>query len=194
MLAAQPYLYHSRLSAYLNTGLLLPREICQLAEAAYRKNKVPINAAEGFIRQILGWREYVRGIYWLYIPNYAQENYFAADKKLPDFYWGSPTNMFCIAEVVRQTYDYAYEWVESPNTLGMALFGDGGLMASKPYAASGKYIKRMSNFCQNFRYDPSEVVGENACPFNSLYWDFLSRNQKKLRNNQRMNYKKYQLS
>lgn len=224
MLAAQPYLYHSRLSAYLNAGLLLPREICQLAETAYRKNKVPINAAEGFIRQILGWREYVRGIYWLYMPNYAQENYFAADKQLPDFYWGSPTNMYCIAEVVRQTYDHAYshhiqrlmitgnfallaginplnvcewylevyadayEWVELPNTLGMALFGDGGLMASKPYAASGKYIKRMSNFCKNCSYNPDEVVGENACPFNSLYWDFLSRNQKKLRNNQRMNY------
>jgi deoxyribodipyrimidine photolyase-related protein len=224
MVKGEPYLYHSLLSSYINLGLLLPLEVCQKAEAAYRQGKVPLNAAEGFIRQILGWREYVRGIYWLKMPEYANLNYLEAKNPLPNFYWGSETHMVCIAEAVAHTRDYAYshhiqrlmvtgnfaliagldvkavqewylavygdayEWVEMPNTLGMALFGDGGILGSKPYAASGKYIQKMSNFCKQCKYDPQDTVGENACPFNALYWDFLARNRDKLKNNQRIFY------
>ena len=224
MMLGEPYLYHSLISSYLNAGLLLPLEICQKAENAYHTNKAPLNAVEGFIRQILGWREYVRGIYWHHMPAYADLNYFNATLPLPDFYWGEKTNMVCISEAVRHTRDHAYshhiqrlmitgnfallasldvrqvqewylavysdayEWVEMPNTLGMALFGDGGILASKPYAASGKYIQRMSNYCETCRYTPNEMTGDTACPFNALYWDFLVRNASKLRGNQRMSY------
>ena len=222
MMLGEPYLYHSLISSYLNAGLLLPLEICQKAENAYHTNQAPLNAVEGFIRQILGWREYVRGIYWHHMPAYGDLNYFNATLPLPDFYWGKETNMVCISEAVRHTKDHAYshhiqrlmitgnfallagldvrqvqewylavysdayEWVEMPNTLGMALFGDGGIMASKPYAASGKYIQRMSNSCETCRYSPNEMTGDTACPFNALYWDFLARNESKLRGNQRM--------
>jgi deoxyribodipyrimidine photolyase-related protein len=224
MVAGEPYLYHSLLSSYLNAGLLLPLEVCQKAEAAYRASKAPLNAVEGFIRQILGWREYIRGIYWHFMPEYGQRNTLNATHPLPDFYWGANTHMFCMAESVRHTRDHAYshhiqrlmitgnfallagldvkavqawylavysdayEWVEMPNTLGMALFGDGGVVASKPYAASGKYIHRMSNYCQTCRFDPDEMTGETACPFNALYWDFLVRHEEKFRRNQRMPY------
>jgi deoxyribodipyrimidine photolyase-related protein len=224
MVAGEPYLYHSLISSYLNVGLLLPLEICERAEAAYRKEKVPLNAVEGFIRQILGWREYIRGIYWHFMPEYGERNRLNATRPLPEFYWGAPTNMFCMAETIRHTRDHAYshhiqrlmitgnfallaglsvaqtqewylavysdayEWVEMPNTLGMALFGDGGVVASKPYAASGKYIHRMSNYCEKCKYDPDEMTGEKACPFNALYWDFLVRHADKFRGNQRMPY------
>jgi deoxyribodipyrimidine photolyase-related protein len=224
MVAGEPYLYHSLLSSYLNAGLLLPLEVCQKAEAAYRASKAPLNAVEGFIRQILGWREYIRGIYWHFMPEYGQRNTLNATHPLPDFYWGANTHMFCVAESVRHTRDHAYshhiqrlmitgnfallagldvkavqawylavysdayEWVEMPNTLGMALFGDGGVVARKPYAASGKYIHRMSNYCQTCRFDPDEMTGETACPFNALYWDFLVRHEQKFRRNQRMPY------
>jgi deoxyribodipyrimidine photolyase-related protein len=224
MVAGEPYLYHSLISSYLNAGLLLPLEICQKAEAAYRAGKAPLNAAEGFIRQVLGWREYVRGIYWHFMPEYAERNSLDATRPLPDFYWTAKTHMFCIAEAVRHTRDHAYshhiqrlmvtgnfallagldvkqvqkwylavysdayEWVELPNTLAMALFGDGGVVASKPYAASGKYIHRMSNYCKQCKYDPDEMTGERACPFNALYWDFLARHEEKFRGNQRMSY------
>ncbi len=224
MVAGEPYLYHSLISSYLNAGLLLPLEVCLRAEAAYRAGNAPLNAVEGFIRQILGWREYIRGVYWHFMPEYGERNVLNATRALPDFYWGAPTQMFCIAESVRHTRDHAYshhiqrlmitgnfallagldvkavqewylavysdayEWVEMPNTLGMALFGDGGVVASKPYAASGKYIHRMSNYCKQCKYDPDEVTGENACPFNALYWDFLVRHEDKFRGNQRMPY------
>ncbi len=222
MVVGEAYLYHSLISSYLNAGLLLPLEICQLAEAAYRSGNAPLNAVEGFIRQILGWREYVRGIYWQHMPGYAQLNFFEAKRPLPHFYWTADTGLFCVAEAVRHTRDHAYshhiqrlmvtgnfallagisiteicewyllvyadayEWVELPNTLGMALFADGGIMASKPYAASGKYIHKMSNFCQHCQYDPMQTLGEKACPFNALYWDFLARHEDKLKNNQRL--------
>ena len=176
MVAGDPYLYHSLLSCYLNAGLLLPLEICQAVEAAYRAGKAPLHCAEVFIRQILGWREYVRGTYWLHMPGYAERNYLEAHRQLPEFYWTAETGMFCMAEAIRHTRDHAYshhiqrlmltgnfallaglepaevcewylivyadayEWVELPNVLGMALYGDGGIMGSKPYAASGKYI------------------------------------------------------
>lgn len=224
MVAGEPYLYHSLISSYLNAGLLLPLEICTRAEAAYRAGAAPLNAVEGFIRQILGWREYIRGIYWHFMPEYGTRNHLRATRPLPDFYWGASTHMFCIAESVRHTRDHAYshhiqrlmvtgnfallagldvravqawylavysdayEWVEMPNTLGMALFGDGGIVASKPYAASGKYIHRMSNYCEQCPYDPEQMTGENACPFNALYWDFLVRHEDIFRGNQRMPY------
>ncbi len=224
MVAGEPYLYHSLISSYLNVGLLVPLEICQKAQVAYHAGKAPLNAVEGFIRQILGWREYVRGIYWYFMPEYAERNTLNASRPLPDFYWTANTQMFCMAETVRHTRDHAYshhiqrlmitgnfallagldvkqvqvwylavysdayEWVEMPNTLGMSLFGDGGVVASKPYAASGKYIHRMSNYCTQCKYDPDEMIGEKACPFNALYWDFLVRHQDMFRGNPRMPY------
>ena len=224
MVADEPYLYHSLISSYLNAGLLLPLEICQKAEAAYRAGTARLNAVEGFIRQVLGWREYIRGIYWHHMPEYGERNSLNALRPLPDFYWTAETEMFCVAEAVRHTRDHAYshhiqrlmitgnfallagldvkqvqawylavysdayEWVEMPNTLGMALFGDGGVVASKPYAASGKYIHRMSNYCEKCTYNPDEMTGEKACPFNALYWDFLVRHEDKFRGNQRMPY------
>ena len=224
MLSNEVYLYHSRLSFYLNAGLLLPLELCRMAEDAFKQKLAPLNAVEGFIRQILGWREYVRGIYWLLMPDYANRNYFNASKPLPSLFWGKDTQMLCMKEVVRQTeteayshhiqrlmitgnfallaglnpkevcewylavYADAYEWVELPNTLGMALYADGGVMASKPYAASGKYIQKMSNFCKSCVYNPGEVLGENACPFNSLYWNFIAQHQDKLKSNPRLHY------
>ena len=202
----------------------MPLEICKKVEEAYKAGKAPLNATEGFIRQILGWREYIRGIYWHLMPKYAERNTLNATRPLPEFYWTANTEMFCVAEAVRHTLDHAYshhiqrlmitgnfallagldvkqvqewylavyadayEWVEMPNTLGMALFGDGGIVASKPYAASGKYIHRMSNYCKDCKYDPDDMTGENACPFNALYWDFLVRHEEKFRGNQRMPY------
>lgn len=224
MVKEDPYLYHSVLSAYLNVGLLQPLELCKMAEAEYHAGHLPLNAVEGFIRQILGWREYVRGIYWLSMPDYAQLNYFSAEEMLPAFYWGAPTQMRCIREAVQHTQKYAYshhiqrlmvtgnfallagirpdlvcdwylavysdayEWVELPNTLGMALYADGGIMASKPYAASGKYIHRMSNYCDSCTYKPTITTGDKACPFNALYWNFIDKNQPQLRLNQRLAY------
>lgn len=224
MVLGEPYLYHSLISSYLNAGLLLPLEICRMAEEAYRAGKAPLNAVEGFIRQILGWREYVRGIYWLHMPTYGDMNFFDAVEPLPAFYWTADTKMTCVSEAVQHTRDHAYshhiqrlmvtgnfallagldvkqvqewylavysdayEWVEMPNTLGMALFGDGGIMGSKPYAASGKYIHKMSNFCTRCPYNPNETTGKDACPFNALYWDFMARHQDKLKQNHRLPY------
>jgi deoxyribodipyrimidine photolyase-related protein len=224
MITNETTLYHSKLSFYLNAGLLLPLELCRMAETAYLEGKAPLNSVEGFIRQILGWREYVRGIYWSFMPDYKELNHFQATRDLPSFFWGSKTNMFCIQEVVRQTsveayshhiqrlmitgnfallaginpqqvcewylavYADAYEWVELPNTLGMALYADGGLMASKPYAASGKYIHRMSTFCDSCAYNPNDLLGEKACPFNALYWNFLHQNQAALETNPRLHF------
>jgi len=222
MAKGEPYLFHSLISSYLNIGPLLPMEICKLAEAAYRASKAPLNAVEGFIRQILGWREFIRGIYLLHMPDYSQLNSLNALRPLPDFYWTGNTKKACVAEAVSHTCDHAYshhiqrlmitgnfallagldvkqlqdwylgvysdafEWVEMPNTLGMALHGDGGIVGSKPYAASGKYIDRMSNYCSRCKYDPEITVGEKTCPFNALYWDFLARHEKDFRPNRRM--------
>ncbi len=222
MWTAQPWLYHSRLSVALNLKLIHPRRVIAAAEDAYRKGLCSLAAAEGFIRQILGWREYVRGIYWLRMPEYAEANELGAHRPLPWFYWTGDTEMQCLSEALGQTLQYGYahhiqrlmvtglfalllgvepkqvhewylaiyvdavEWVELPNTLGMSQFADGGVMASKPYAATGKYIDRMSNYCRGCRYDPAEAVGPNACPFTTLYWDFLLRHEDRLRKNQRM--------
>ncbi len=218
----QPFLYHSLLSAALNLKLLRPREVVEAAEAAYRNGDVPLPSAEGFIRQILGWREYVRGIYWEFMPEYGKRNALEAKEPLPDFYWTGDTEMVCLAESIGQTLKYGYahhiqrlmvtglfslllgvepkqihewylavyvdavEWVELPNVIGMSQFADGGLMASKPYVATGKYIQRMSNYCSSCPYDPAKSVGEDACPFTTLYWDFLDRHRKRLEKNTRM--------
>jgi deoxyribodipyrimidine photolyase-related protein len=222
MAEAEPTLFHALLSTSLNLGLLLPLDVCRRAEAAWRDGRAPLNAVEGFIRQILGWREYVRGLYWLKMPEYARMNALGADRALPGFYWSADSGMACIDAVVRQTHDLAYahhiqrlmvtgnfallagldpvevndwylcvyadafEWVELPNTHGMALHADGGVMASKPYAASGRYIDRMSDHCRHCRYDVREAVGERACPFNALYWDFLARHRTRFERNPRM--------
>ena len=222
MLVGEPFLYHSILSAYINAGLLDPLHVCRRVEAAYRAGKVPLNAAEGYIRQIIGWREYVRGIYWLKMPEYASENFFGHARPVPDFYWTAETDMTCLRAAITQTktqayahhiqrlmltgnfallagvspqalhewylmvYADAYEWVELPNTLGMSQFGDGGLLASKPYVASGAYINRMSNYCKTCRYKVTQPHGDDACPFNALYWHFLARHRDKLAGNPRM--------
>lgn len=222
MWSGQPWLYHSRISAALNLKLLDPREAVNAAEKAYREGSAPLAAAEGFIRQILGWREYVRSIYWRHMPEYADLNALDAHAPLPDFYWTGKTEMNCLREAIGQTLSHGYahhiqrlmvtglyallagveprqihewylsvyvdavEWVELPNVLGMSQFADGGVMASKPYAASGKYIQRMSNYCDGCRYDPAKSSGPSACPFTTLYWDFLERNESKLRSNPRM--------
>lgn len=229
MLQGEPWLFHSHLSFYLNCGLLLPLECVRACEQAYYEKKAPLNAVEGFIRQVIGWREYVRGIYWLKMPDYAQTNFFKTKRKLPNFYWTGNTKMNCLKQCVIETkqnayahhiqrlmvlgnfaliagidpkdvnawfltvYADAYEWVELPNVSGMALFADGGLLASKPYAASGSYIHKMSDYCQSCSYKVNKKNGPDACPFNYLYWDFLARNHDKLSNNQRMGliYKLY---
>jgi deoxyribodipyrimidine photolyase-related protein len=222
MKAGEPFLHHAVLSPYLNIGLLTPREVCEAAEDAWRRCEAPLNAVEGFVRQILGWREYVRGIYWLRMPDYAGTNALEARRALPAFYWTGRTAMNCVARVVDETRRHAYahhiqrlmvtgnfallagldpaaveewylsvyadafEWVELPNTHGMALFADGGLLASKPYAASGAYIDRMSDYCGSCRYDPGLKSGADACPFNVLYWNFLIENRQRLGRNPRM--------
>jgi len=222
MVAQEPFLWHSILSPYINVGLLDPLDLCREVERRYRAGKVPLNCAEGFIRQIIGWREYVRGVYWHEGPDYGQRNALGATRSLPGFYWTGDTDMRCLAQAIGQTIDHAYahhiqrlmvtgnfallagidphqvhiwylevyadayEWVEMPNTIGMALFADGGLLGSKPYAAGGAYINRMSDYCGGCRYDVKQRVGEDACPFNALYWDFLDRNARKLRSNPRL--------
>ncbi len=222
MLAGEPLMNHSLLSAYLNMGLLDPLDVCRRVEDAWRAGHAPINAAEGFIRQVIGWREYVRGVYWRLMPGYLERNALSARRDLPWFYWSGETDMACIAQVVGQTRDMAYahhiqrlmitgnftllagidpaqvhewylavyadafEWVEAPNTIGMSQFADGGAMASKPYAASGNYISRMSDYCGGCAYSPTVKNGPKACPFNYLYWDFLDRNRAVLGDNHRL--------
>ncbi|MDP3459845.1 MAG: cryptochrome/photolyase family protein [Hyphomonas sp.] len=222
MAKGEPWMWHSLLSVYINCGLLDPLDVCRRAEAEWREGRAPLNAVEGFIRQIIGWREYVRGIYWLKMPAYAQTNTLNAHRPLPNFYWTGETDMRCMAEAIGQTkrhayahhiqrlmvtgnfaliaglspaevnewyllvYADAYEWVELPNTHGMALHADGGLMASKPYAASGNYINKMSDYCSSCAYDVASKSGAKACPFNYLYWDFIARNRETLAGNPRM--------
>ena len=216
------WLYHSHISCALNLKLLNPREVVAAAEQAYHQGRAPLSAVEGFIRQILGWREYVRGIYWTQMPEYATRNAMDAQAKLPDFYWTGHTDMSCLRDALTQTLEHGYahhiqrlmvtglyalllgvkpqevhqwylsvyvdavEWVELPNTIGMSQFADGGLMASKPYVASGKYIDRMSNHCKGCKYDPSKATGGDACPFTTLYWDYLKRHHESLAKNPRM--------
>jgi deoxyribodipyrimidine photolyase-related protein len=222
MLQDEAWMFHAHIGLYLNTGLLLPLECIAAAEQAYHRGQAPLNAVEGFIRQILGWREFVRGLYWQNMPGYETLNFFDAQRDLPDFYWTADTRMNCLRQSVQETIDHAYahhiqrlmvlgnfallagilpaqvndwflsvyadafEWVELPNVSGMALFADGGKLASKPYASGGGYINKMSNYCKGCSYSVTAKNGPKACPFNYLYWDFLNRNRAKLRANPRV--------
>jgi deoxyribodipyrimidine photolyase-related protein len=222
MLTDARFLYHGVISLYLNCGLLDPLAVCRAVEAEYRAGRAPLNAAEGFIRQIIGWREYVRGVYWLKMPAYADSNALGATRPLPWFYWSGETDMACLRACIAQTreeayahhiqrlmvtgafalmagvapreihawylivYADAYEWVEMPNTLGLSQYADGGLLASKPYAASGAYIDRMSDYCAGCAYDVRAKAGPRACPFNLLYWDFIARHRDRFVRNPRM--------
>ena len=222
MWPGDPWLYHAHLSAALNLKLLNPREVVAAAEAAYHDQRAPLASVEGFIRQILGWREYVRGIYWTQMPGYLERNALDAHEALPAWYWTGATDMACLRDALAQTLAHGYanhiqrlmvtglfalmlgvepkqvhawylavyvdavEWVELPNTLGMSQYADGGVMGSKPYIATGKYIQRMSPHCKGCRYDPAQRSGDTACPYTTLYWDFLMRHEATLARNPRM--------
>ena len=222
MVEGEPFMFHAHIGLYLNCGLLSPQQAIIAAENAYHAGAAPLNATEGFIRQILGWREFVRGLYWLKMPEYAERNALEAHRPLPAFFWTADTKMNCLKQCVSETHDHAYahhiqrlmvlgnfallaglspkevnewfmivyadayEWVELPNVSGMALYADGGVLASKPYASGGAYIERMSNYCRSCHYKVKQKNGEQACPFNYLYWDFLIRHQDRLSGNARM--------
>ncbi len=215
-------LYHSMLSTSINIGLLDPLDLCHRAQAAYREGRAPLNSVEGFIRQIIGWREYVRGFYWYCMPDLAEANALEAARPLPEFFWTGETDMRCLADCIRSTrenahahhiqrlmvlgnfcllagidpkavqdwylavYADAFEWVELPNVAAMILYADGGRLATKPYAASGNYINTMSDYCSECRYKVSRKTGEDACPFNPLYWHFMDRHREKLSSNHRI--------
>jgi len=222
MWPGDPWLYHAHLSAALNLKLLNPREVVAAAVAAHREGHAPLASVEGFVRQILGWREYVRGVYWTQMPGYLERNELNAEHDLPAWFWTGGTDMACLRDALTQTLEHGYanhiqrlmviglytlmlgvqpkqvhawylavyvdavEWVELPNTLGMSQYADGGVMGSKPYIATGKYIQRMSPHCKGCRYDPAQRSGDNACPFTTLYWDFLMRHETALARNPRM--------
>ncbi len=215
-------LFHSLLSFALNVKMLNPREVVERVEADWRCGRTPLAAAEGFIRQILGWREYVRGIYWAQMPGYDQHNYFGHTTPLPAWFWTGHMRMNCLAAAIGGSlhnahahhiqrlmvignfallagldvqalhrwylgvYIDAFEWVELPNTLGMSQFADGGLLATKPYVGSAAYIDRMSDYCKGCAYDRKQRLGDTACPFNALYWDFHQRNATLLQHNPRI--------
>jgi deoxyribodipyrimidine photolyase-related protein len=224
MVTGNPYLYHSRLSSSLNLHLLDPRDAIERAVEAYQRKKASLNSVEGFVRQVLGWREYVRGIYWREMPDYEKRNGLEAELPMPAFMWTAETEMNCVHQCVSQLIEHAYahhiqrlmvlglfclllgvrpqlvnrwhlsmyidaiDWVSLPNVLGMSQYADGGLLATKPYCASGAYIQRMSDYCRDCRFDSKRATGDNACPFTTLYWDFLARNQDRLRSNRRLNF------
>ena len=224
MITGEYTMFHSLISPYLNLGLLTPLEVIKTIEEAYHKHDYPLNSIEGLIRQILGWREYMYGLYQIMDDDYSQKNWFNHDYALPDFYWNSQqTDMNCLHQTLKQIEETgyahhiqrlmilsnfaliigvipqeikewfhaafidAYDWVMVPNVIGMGQFADGGILASKPYAASANYINKMSDYCKNCVYDKNKRTGDNACPFNFFYWDFLSRNQEQLQSLGRMN-------
>lgn len=217
-------LFHSRISFALNTKIIDPLEVIREVEKVYqsRPDFAPLSAIEGFIRQILGWREYMRGIYWRNMPEYASLNFFENDKKLPTWFWTGETKMKCLSHSIEQSLDHSYahhiqrlmvtgnfallagidpdevdewylgiyidaiEWVEITNTRGMSQFADGGIVATKPYVSSANYMHKMSHYCSQCHYDYKKKTGEDACPFNSLYWNFIDQHREKLSKNQRM--------
>ncbi len=221
----QAYLYHSRLSFAMNSKMLHPKEVIESVIDYWHDhhNTIDISQVEGFVRQILGWREYMRGIYWKEMPAYAKKNKLGNKNALPDFYWTAQTKMNCLHHAIRQSLDHAYshhiqrlmitgnyalltqthpdevdewylgiyidaiQWVEITNTRGMSQFADGGLVATKPYFSSGSYINKMSNYCGSCTYSVNKKTGQDACPFNSLYWHFLDEKRKYFEHNQRMN-------
>ncbi len=218
------YLFHSRISFAMNTKLISPKEIIETVLKTYRNNQdaIDISQVEGFIRQILGWREYMRGMYWMLMPNYKKENYLNNNNKLPSLFWTGNTKMNCLEKSVKNSLDNGYahhiqrlmitgnfallmgvdpdaidawylgiyvdaiEWVQLPNTRGMSQFADGGKIATKPYVSSGSYIHKMSNYCSSCHYNKNKKFEEDACPFNSLYWNFLDEKQTVLSSNFRM--------
>jgi deoxyribodipyrimidine photolyase-related protein len=224
MTATEWSLYHSRLSFSMNTKMLSPLEVIQAAidEWSKRQQEITFNQLEGFVRQILGWREYMRGIYWLKMPEYATLNFLEHTNKLPNWYWTGKTKMKCLSHSIIQSLDYAYahhiqrlmvtgnfallagvhpdevdawylgiyidalEWVEITNTRGMSQFADGGIVGSKPYVSSATYIDKMSHYCGSCYYKKNIKVGEKACPFNSLYWNFYDKHESKLAKNPRI--------
>jgi len=223
MLAAEWKLAHSVLSSSMNLGLLHPAEVVAAAESAFRRGAVPLNSVEGFIRQVIGWREYVWGVYWLWMPEYRKRNALAATRAVPPAFTGhARTEMACVSSVIRHVHDHGFahhierlmvlgnlaltagvdpgamtawmhasfvdgaEWVMLPNVIGMALFADGGMMATKPYASGGAYINKMSDSCKSCRFDPKQRTGPDACPYTTLYWDFLARNADTLATNHRL--------
>lgn len=215
-------LFHSLLSFALNTKMLNPREVVKRVENAYHQGAAPLSAVEGYIRQIIGWREYIRGVYWHHMPAYVNNNCFDHQTDLPSWFWSGETKMHCMAKAIGQSLEHAhahhiqrlmvignfsllaglhpqrlhewylgvyidaFEWVELPNTLGMSQYADGGILATKPYVSSAAYIDRMSDYCKTCHYDKKSRLGEKACPFNSLYWDFFARNENRLANNPRI--------
>jgi deoxyribodipyrimidine photolyase-related protein len=220
---ADPVLWHSRLSAPLNLKLVSPRDLVTRAVDAHARGHAPIQSVEGFVRQILGWREFIRGVYWTHMPEYAERNALGCeDRPVPRFFWDGETDMACVAGSVRALLERGYvhhihrlmvlglfsmqlgvhpyrfhewhmamyldavDWVSLPNALGMSQYGDGGIVGTKPYAATGKYIQRMSNFCGQCKYRPTKAEGDDACPFTTLYWDFLDRHRGRLEGNRRM--------
>ncbi|MFK7758576.1 MAG: cryptochrome/photolyase family protein [Phycisphaerales bacterium] len=222
MWSGQSTLYHSIIAPAMNLKLLNPREVYHAALDAYESGNAPLNAVEGFIRQVIGWREFIRGIYWFEGPDYASRNTLEQYGSLPEFYWSGETEMACMKDALKSVLQNSYghhiarlmvtgnfaliagvepqevdawyrgmyadaiDWVTTPNTIGMAMHADGGVVGTKPYAASGKYIQRMSNYCKGCSYDVKLRTGDNACPFNTFYWDFLLRNQKRFSSNSRM--------
>ncbi|TVQ61750.1 MAG: cryptochrome/photolyase family protein [Phycisphaerales bacterium] len=226
MWTGEDVLYHSQLSVPLNLHLLDPRECVAAALAAHDRGDAPLNSVEGFVRQLIGWREFIRGVYWHEGPAYRDRNGLEETGELPGFYWDGETDMRCMSECLRPVLRHAWahhiprlmvmsnfamiagvraravgdwfygmfadsvDWVTTPNTIGMGMHaddgGDGPVVGTKPYAASGKYISRMSNYCEHCRYDVKQRTGEDACPFNTFYWDFLIRHRERFRGNQRM--------
>lgn len=219
----QAFLFHSRLSAVMNLHLLDPRDCLDAAVGALQSGRATLNSVEGFVRQILGWREYVRGVYWRWMPEYIERNALACeDRDVPGFFWDGKTEMRCVADSLKNVREKAYahhiqrlmvlglyaqlegvhprrfhdwhmamyadaiDWVSLPNTLGMSQFGDGGVVGTKPYCASGNYVNKMSNYCQDCRYNHRQAVGEEACPLTTLYWDFLDRHRDAFAGNRRM--------
>jgi len=220
----QVFLFHSKISFAMNTKMISPKEIVETTLATYRKRKdeIDISQVEGFLRQIIGWREYMRGMYWMLMPDYKKENFLNNENKLPDFFWTGKTKMNCLKNAIHNSLDNGYahhiqrlmitgnfalltqinpdeidawylgiyvdaiEWVQLPNTRGMSQFADGGKIATKPYVSSGSYISKMSNYCDSCSYKKTKKFGDDACPFNSLYWNFLDEKQEKLSTNFRM--------
>ncbi len=215
-------LFHSVLSPYINIGLLTSIQVIRAAESAYRENDAPINSVEGFVRQVLGWREYMYNQYWRHMPQMAVANFWAAQRPMPSMFWDGKTDMNCIRHVVERVkadgythhierlmivsnfcllaginpqavlewfmsfYIDAYDWVMQPNVIGMGLYADGGKIATKPYIASANYINKMSDYCKGCRFKHTQRTGEDACPFNFLYWNFLISHEVTLRANPRM--------
>jgi deoxyribodipyrimidine photolyase-related protein len=222
MLRGEARLFHSRLSALLNVGLLHPLELCERAELAYRNGSARLASVEGFVRQLIGWREFIWQVYWRLMPEYRTRNGLGADLPVPSFYRDGNTTMACQRDVLQRVHELGwahhierlmvlgnfallagcdpqamtdwfwymfvdgYDWVMVPNVIGMTLHADGGFVGTKPYAASANYINKMSDYCGSCTYDPKKVVGENACPYNALYWDFIARNERRFASNPRM--------